>query len=499
MVFALLAFGGSITFLVKHAADSDSEHQYLAAQPCLSAVLANGQCYEVISATVLSKSGGGPNNYNLDLTVPGLGRTSEGLAGGDRAAIYGRLTVGGPVSVKVWRHQVTLVLLGDLRAATFRNPTYATGDDIPAAVTFAILGVLLTGQGFVTFRSKPRDWVAVPDPELDSLSGPFGMDAGTSIEVTRHYRLPLGAARTTSMALLLILVSLGTAIRISASSTSLLVGAVVGIVLSATTLWITRGSSVSVGPPGITLHRPWGHTTTAWSDVISAGFARRGYVVKSRTEGFAGGSTRTLNLSPFLQNRANASLPRLVALYLARRTPDPVATNPAPGPAAASASSNQQMVRAGIGARLAAWAVDVVTAVVLWFIAAVTIELILSIPYGGRIPDSLGSATVFLAVVVTVPTYAILCWRVGRTLGLRLLGLYVVDAGSGGRLSWGQCLVRFAGAVPSIVLAIPFGLFMAAGADRLALHDRFAHSAVVPRGSTRQRTVVAEATDQHAP
>lgn len=500
LVFALFAFGGSVAFLVKHAADVDVKRQYVAAQPCLSAELANGQCFEVLTATVLAKTGGGPNNYSLDLSVPSLGQTSEGLAAGDTAAIYSRLTVGGPVSVKVWRQQVTLVLLGNFTAATFRNPAHASADDIPAAVALAIVGVLLAGQGFLAVRSKARpDGAGMPDPELDRFSGPFGMDGGASLDVTREYRAPLGASTMTVLAVSLIAGSIGTAVRIDVSPISVLVGGLVGGLLSATAVWIARATSVVVGPRGITLRRPWGQMTTAWSDVVSAGPTRRGYVVKSRTGGFAGSSSKTLNLSRFLQSRTNATLPRLVALYLARQSSETSATNPAPDPATASTSSNQQIVLAGIGARLGAWAIDVLTAVVIWFIAAVMIEFVLSIPYGGRIPSSAGSAAVFIAIVVTVPAYTILCWHAGRTLGLRLLGLSVVDAKTGRRPSWGKCLARFAGAVPSILLVIPFGLFMAVGADKLALHDRIAGTLVVARGRRRDRTIATGSVDAHAP
>lgn len=500
LLFALLAFGGSIFFVAKHAADVDSERQYTAAEPCPSAEPANGLCFEVATATVTSKNGGGPNNYNLDLYVPGLGNTSEGLAGGDRAAIYSRLTVGGPVSVKVWRRQVTLVVVGDLRAATFRNPAYATGQDIPVAVILAVAGVVATGQGLFIAFAKPRAArVGMPDPELDKLSGPFGMDDGAAVTVTREYGVALGGARATALAVAVIGGSISTAIRIDVSAIALLIGGLVGIALFAAALWIARGTSVVVGPSGITMRRPWGQTTTAWSDVVSARPTPRGLVLRVRSQGFAGGSTRALNLSPFLQSKANASLPRLVALYLARRPGGFASTDAVAYPAAAGTPAHQQVVAAGFGARLGAWAIDVLTAAVLWFIVTTAVEAVVGIPYGENIPDSLGVAIVFLAIAVTVSTYAILGWRAGRTLGLRLLGLSVVDAKTGSRLSWGRCLLRFVGALPSIVLVIPFGLFMAAGPDRLALHDRIAGSAVVVSGRRRERRAAATALDHHAP
>lgn len=429
LVFALVAFGGSIAFLAKHAADVESERQYVAAEPCLSAQQANRQCFQIITATVVSKTGGGPNNYNLYLEVPGLGNTSEGLAAGDRAAIYSRLTVGGPVSVKVWHQEVTLVLLGDLRAGTFRNPTYATGDDIRTAVIFAILGGVLTVQSFFMMRSKRRRAGSeVPDPELDRLSGPFGMDTGARLEVTREYRAPLGVVHTSMLAVSVLAGSTASAVRIDASPLSLLIGALAGIVLLSAALWIIRGTSLVVGPTGIALRRPWGQTLTAWSDVISAGPTKRGYVVKSRTGSFARRPTRALNLSPFLQSRANASLPRLLDMYLQRQPPE------------TSTAADHQLVRAGLARRIGAWAIDVLTAVALWFVVAVALTLFARIPGGNRVPSSEGSAIVYIAIGLTVPTYAILCWHAGRTLGLRLFALSVVDAKSGGHLSWGRHL-----------------------------------------------------------
>lgn len=497
-LFALVAFGGSIAFLAKHGADADTQRQYLAAQPCLSAQVANADCFQVVSATVASKTGG-PSNYNLGLDVPGLGHTSEGLAAGDRAAIYDRLTVGGSVSVKVWQRAVTLVLVGNLRADTFRNPAYATDDDLRAVVAFAIAGCLLTAQSVFLLVAKPRreDSVA-PDPELDGISGPFGMDSGASVQVTREYSAALGAARTAVLAVAVLAGSTATAVRIDASLPSVLVGAVVGIVLTAAAVWLSRGTSLVVGPKGIALRRPWGQTTIAWTDVISASRTKRGFVVKRRTGAMAGASTRNLNLGPFLLNRANASLPRLVHLYLERRSPELDIAGSLSDRASAHPAAGQQLARSSVGPRLAAWAIDVLTAVALWFIVAVTITLLVAIANGGRNPSS-GSAIVYIAIALTVPTYSIWCWHAGRTLGLWLFRLSVVDAKSGARLSWGQCLARFAAAVPSIVLVIPFGLFMAAGADRLAFHDRIAGSAVVARASRRARTVAAATVDGHAP
>ena len=498
LAFALVAFGGCIAFLAKHAGDADTERQYTAAQPCRSARLAGPDCFQVVTATVASKTGD-LNNYNLNLNVPGLGHTSEGLAAGDRAAIYARLTVGAPVSVKVWQREVTLVLVGSLRADTFQNPTYAPGDDLRAAVIFAIAGGLLAAQGFLSLRAKPqREGYVAPDPELDRLSGPFGMDSGASVAVTREYRGALGTARTAALAVTMLGSSTAAAVRIDASVPSLLIGVLVGIMLTAATLWIARGTTLVVGPSGIALRRPWGQTTIAWADVLSAGATRRGYVVTSRTGGMARASTKTLNLSPFLQNRANASLPTLVAVYLAGRSSEPGTADSVLGQAVADTARDPQFVASGIGARLGAWAIDVLTAVALWFIVGVAIDLFVGIPYGGRAPSSVGSAVVLIAIVVSVPAYAICCWHAGRTLGLWLFRLAVIDAKTGGRLSWKQCLARFVGALPSIVFVIPFGLFMAAGTDRLALHDRIAHSVVVTRGAARERTLSA-AADAHAP
>jgi membrane protease YdiL (CAAX protease family)/uncharacterized RDD family membrane protein YckC len=110
---------------------------------------------------------------------------------------------------------------------------------------------------------------------------------------------------------------------------------------------------------------------------------------------------------------------------------------------------------AGLGRRLGAFALDWV------FIALIAVAGVLvggsliraAVPGTTSIPTAdqnlpvviLGVLIDLLGLIVPPFAYPAVGWRSGATPGMRILGLRVVDARSGDRLTWGQSLLRTAG------------------------------------------------------
>ena len=91
----------------------------------------------------------------------------------------------------------------------------------------------------------------------------------------------------------------------------------------------------------------------------------------------------------------------------------------------------------------------------------------------------LGTLVALLTLIATPFVYPAIGWRSRATPAMRVLGLRVVDARSGDRLTWGQALLRAAGGWWSL-LTLGAG-FVPALADvwRRGLPDRMAGSLVL--------------------
>jgi hypothetical protein len=147
------------------------------------------------------------------------------------------------------------------------------------------------------------------------------------------------------------------------------------------------------------------------------------------------------------------------------------------------------MALAGMGRRLGAFALDgvfigliiVAGLVVGGSIVEAAISPATTIsPAAASSPGVLAGTLVYLLTIVATPfVYPALGWRSGATPAMRLLGLRVVDARGGDRLSWGQALLRTAGWWWSL-LSCGAGFIPAlADAWRRGLPDRMASSLVV--------------------
>jgi uncharacterized RDD family membrane protein YckC len=133
--------------------------------------------------------------------------------------------------------------------------------------------------------------------------------------------------------------------------------------------------------------------------------------------------------------------------------------------------------RAGFVSRLAAFVIDsVLLALALrttqWMLEGMARNL-------GRLAPPVDLAPLVLAVwPVVIAAYLVIFWiTLGQTPGKWLLGLRVVAAG-GGRMRFGQALLRVAGYILS-ALPCYLGFVWVLGPQRRAWHDRLAGTEVV--------------------
>ena len=215
--------------------------------------------------------------------------------------------------------------------------------------------------------------------------------------------------------------------------------------------------------------------------MTGAGMQRRGYVIRVKKTGAMSGpnATKKLNLNAFVTVPGNSSMPKLIALYLKGQSVAPPATTAIQQPVPSK--------RATLGIRLCAWLLDVIVIAILVFVLGVLFDAAVVGANGSEATNAAATASLLAALGVTVPIYLVVGWHVGSTVGMRIFSLRVVDATSGLRLSWKQSLLRLAASLPSIILLVPLGLFVALPPDRLAFHDRIA------------RTVVVSSAPRHAP
>ncbi len=139
-----------------------------------------------------------------------------------------------------------------------------------------------------------------------------------------------------------------------------------------------------------------------------------------------------------------------------------------------------QITPASFIKRLMAMVYDTLLVVALWMvIAAISVALnggeAISIESSPRATVALFNSALFCA---TFLFFGFFWTRNGQTLGMLAWRLRVQTM-AGGRLSWGQSLVRFMLAIPSLGLFGIGFLWMLLTDERLALHDRWSSSCVV--------------------
>ncbi|HBV94554.1 MAG TPA: hypothetical protein DEG26_07640 [Chloroflexi bacterium] len=172
----------------------------------------------------------------------------------------------------------------------------------------------------------------------------------------------------------------------------------------------------------------------------------------------------------------------------APRAPSPLTWAP-PAWAPAAVLPGREMVLAGTGRRLGAFALDgvfigmiIVAGLVVGggiVEAAISPATTIS-PAAATSPGVLAGTLVYLLTIIATPfVYPAVGWRSGATPAMRVLGLRVVDARGGDRLGWGQALLRTAGWWWSLLTCGAGFIPALADAWRRGLPDRMASSLVV--------------------
>ncbi|GAA0694311.1 RDD family protein [Marinobacterium maritimum] len=139
-----------------------------------------------------------------------------------------------------------------------------------------------------------------------------------------------------------------------------------------------------------------------------------------------------------------------------------------------------QIAPASFIKRLMAMVYDSLLIVALWMvIGAISVGLnggeAISVETSPRTTIALFNSALFCA---TFLFFGFFWTRNGQTLGMLAWRLRVQTM-AGGRMSWGQSLVRFMLAIPSLGLFGIGFLWMLLTDERLALHDRWSGSCVV--------------------
>ncbi|MFZ0130563.1 MAG: RDD family protein [Candidatus Dormiibacterota bacterium] len=392
------------------------------------------------------------------------------------------------------------------------------------ALIFVGVGALLVfDAAILLFRASAPVIPVAPDFDLGTSSGPFGLDSPRALDITRVYRLHHGVLTVAMTGATVVFLSMGTALRIQPSPLSGIVGAAIGLALSAYIALALQRSSLEVGPGGITVNGFRMRTVIRWTAVESIGVQKGCCIVRVRNSATSRNplGIRNRDFSAYLRVKENASMPGLIARYLSERTPpqppsfgelsaQPVGAGPVPPslgtglglpvittlaapfmaamppPPPPPLSVGQERLRhrrAGLGIRLAAWSIDVIAIAVITFVVAVVIDIFLAGTNGGTVPAADESPALYAGLGVTVVVYLVVCWHGGATLGMWILRLRVIDSVSGLAPSWGRTLLRFVASLPSMLVFITFGLIGVLGHHRLALHDRPARTVVVSIGS----------------
>ena len=388
------------------------------------------------------------------------------------------------------------------------------------ALIFVSVGALLVfDAAILLFRARVPVIPVTPDFDLGASSGPLGLDGPRALDITRVYTLNHGVRTVAMTGATVVFLCIATALRVQPSLLSGIIGAAIGVALSAYIALVLQRSSLDVGPGGITVNGFRMRTPIPWTAVESIGLQKGRCIVRVRNSATSRNplGIRNRDFSAYLRVKENASMPGLIARYLSERSPPqppsfgefaaqpvgvgpippslgtslglPVITTltapfmaamPPPPPLTVSVGQERLMhPRAGFGIRLAAWSIDVVAIAVITFVVAVIIDIYLAGTHGGTVPSADESPALYAELGFTVVVYLIVCWHGGATLGMWILRLRVIDSVSGLSPSWGRSLVRFVAALPSMLVFIPFGLIGVLGHPRLALHDRPARTVVV--------------------
>lgn len=146
--------------------------------------------------------------------------------------------------------------------------------------------------------------------------------------------------------------------------------------------------------------------------------------------------------------------------------------------------TDQALPPAGIARRLGAMFYDGLLLLgVTWAVTALEIALKVAVVGADAVRESgqraLGGPLLQLSLLVVVFLFFGWFWtRSGQTLGMQAWRIRL-DSDDGGRISWPQALVRFAGAAVSAACLGAGYWWMLVDRERLTWHDRWSRSRVV--------------------
>lgn len=151
---------------------------------------------------------------------------------------------------------------------------------------------------------------------------------------------------------------------------------------------------------------------------------------------------------------------------------------------------------ASVGTRAWAFILDLVMVSLIWLVVLVILALIGGAGQSQPLPDALGILIVFVAPVVAFTAYfAVFFATTGRTLGMLLGSLYLINLADGTqRLSWGRALLRalvLLVGVYFVFTAIIWFVVTAASKWRQGPHDLAAKTVVLRQTKTRKVKVPA--------
>jgi uncharacterized RDD family membrane protein YckC len=96
-------------------------------------------------------------------------------------------------------------------------------------------------------------------------------------------------------------------------------------------------------------------------------------------------------------------------------------------------------------------------------------------------PESLGFGLARLFLILLMAAYFVFCWSRGGTVGMRLLGLSVVNADTGGRIGVPRAILRYVGYAVGAAFCYLGWIWVAFDEYKQGWHDKLANTIVVHR------------------
>lgn len=356
---------------------------------------------------------------------------------------------------------MTEVDLPAVSADTADNPLYLTSFTLFLGIALLAMGALYVLTSVQGLRRAARRADRTDDgwPGTIPAPGAVGMPAGFGLDRVLRYR-PVSSwySAILQAAVIEFAFCIG-ALRFGADLLTIAIVAWATVPLAALYVWWIRGYELTLTESEVRYRSPSGGFAAPWSQVR---LVTRTGQPSLRVQ--VGGRTRRIGLVLFTRrNPANAGLLRQMQMRLEAAA--------ATGALAPETPAATPLLGVRTWRRLGAWAID---AVVVFVLGMVAIALLIG-PAGSHLSDGLNVAIVFGAPTLVLVGYLLPLWRRGRTLGMVVLRLRLVDAETGGRPGWRQLWLRFLLVLPWVCTVAPIGLLVG---GRRPQYDRVAGTVV---------------------